>query len=41
VTRADWPEDYWEWVAENRESLEIGDVKGLGVGFLDVSLDDE
>jgi virulence-associated protein VagC len=40
VTQADWPEDYWEWVAENRESLEIGDVEGLGVGFLDVSLDD-
>ncbi|MDP2959072.1 MAG: AbrB/MazE/SpoVT family DNA-binding domain-containing protein [Longimicrobiales bacterium] len=41
VKEAEWPEDYWDWVAGSREGLEIGDVEGLGVGFLDVGLDDE
>lgn len=41
VKEADWPPDYWAWVAGNREALEIGDVDGLGFGFLDVELDGE
>jgi antitoxin VapB len=36
-----WPEDYWEWVAGAREDLELGDVEAVGVGLLDVGLDDE
>lgn len=41
VTEAEWPEGYWSWVAANQEGLGIGDVEGLGVGFLELGLDDE
>lgn len=41
VAEAQWPKDYWGWVAESRADLELGDVEDLGVGLLDVGLDDE
>ena len=41
VNKAEWPEGYWDWVARSQENLEIGDVEGIGVGFLDVGLEEE
>lgn len=41
VAEGEWPKHYWDWVDESREDLELGDVADLGVGLLDVGLDDE
>jgi len=41
VAEAEWPKDYWDWVDGSRTDLELGDVDHLGVGLLDVGLDDE
>lgn len=41
VKRAAWPKGYWDWVAGNREGLDLGDVEGLGVGFPEAGLHGE
>ncbi len=41
VRATDWPDGFWDWVASNREGLEIGDAVGLGASLLAVELDDE
>lgn len=41
VTASEWPAGYWDWVDGNRDGLDLGDVEALGVGFLELGLDDE
>jgi len=37
----EWPDGFWDWVADKGEGMEIGDAVDLGGSLLAVELDEE